>query len=86
MPVYAIAASAGPRGKVGKLCPAGHGESVQSTGTGNWILRFPILLSDAECGRPRPQQRAKPEAKEKGTFDFLDHVLTTREMNPCFPE
>lgn len=44
-PVDAIAASAGSRGNVGKLCPAGHGESDQSTGTGNRILRFPILIS-----------------------------------------
>ena len=32
MPVYAIAASAGSRGNVGKLCPAGHGQSDKGTG------------------------------------------------------
>lgn len=50
MPVYALAASAGSRGKVGKLCPAGCSESDQSAGTGNWILRFPILISSPDPG------------------------------------
>ena len=44
MPVYPIAASAGSRGNVGKLRPAGHGESDQRAGFGNWILKFPIFL------------------------------------------
>ena len=62
-PVDAIAASAGSRGNVGKLCPAGHGESDQSTGTGNRILRFPILIStpdpsvkERDCAESQSQQ------------------------------
>ena len=44
MSVYAIAASAGSRGNVGKPCPAGCGKSDQRAGVGNWILRFPVYF------------------------------------------
>jgi hypothetical protein len=71
MQVYAIAASAGSRGNVGKLRPAGRGESDQRACVGNWILRFPILnfrrveRSSAEAisaGRlpPRQAERSPP--------------------------
>jgi len=43
-PVYTIAASAGSCGNIGKLRPAGRGESDQRAGFGDWILKSPIFL------------------------------------------
>jgi hypothetical protein len=40
MQAYAIAASAGSHGNVGKLCPAGDGESDQRACSEDYILRF----------------------------------------------
>ena len=69
----AIAASAGSRGNVGKLCPAGHGESDQSTGTGNRILRFPILISHPVG---RAVQAAACKAAEAGAIPARDSSVS----------
>src|SRR6266567_4267471 len=63
MLVYATAASAGSRGNVGKLCPAGHGESDQSAGTGTVFSGFHIFPGASfeihDYGRPQYWQCAK---------------------------
>jgi hypothetical protein len=45
MLVYVIAALAGSRGNVGKLCPAGHGQSDQRTGAETGISGFHFNFS-----------------------------------------
>jgi len=45
MLVYAIAASAGSRGNVGKLCPAGHGQSDQRAGAETGFSGFHFNFS-----------------------------------------
>lgn len=61
MLVYATAASAGSRGNVGKLCPAGHGESDQragaETGFSGFHFSFHIPLADQFRRRPAKPQR-----------------------------
>ena len=53
MLAYATAASAGSRGNVGKLRPAGRGESDQSASTRELDSQVPVLIS-----RPVGQRRS----------------------------